>query len=60
MTEQEKIRAIIDEELKKVNGMTPEEFEKYVKNSEPYDPIWDDIFNIARELGYGYESHNSK
>jgi hypothetical protein len=40
--------------------MTPEEFEKYVKNSEPYDPIWDDIFNIARELGYGYESHNSK
>lgn len=37
MTEQEKVRAIIDEELKKVNGMTPEEFEKYVKNSEPQD-----------------------
>ena len=39
--------------------MTPKEFEQYasINLKEPYDSIWDDMFAIAKELGYGYESN---
>ena len=58
MTELERVKAIIDEEIAKVQNMTPEEVKQYALTlKEPYDPIWDDMFAIAKELGYGYESN---